>query len=288
MISQEKALTHWVQNQSEIMMTKALLGFQYQIEDTHKGTSLAGLPLFQGMANVSGLKEWIAQNLSTKSQGWSDLQIVTSLILLNLSGGDCVDDIERFEADPGMRTVLLNLETQGMGRKGRRQHARRFRKNKTRAFPSPSTLRRYLDKFHNPEEELKRVPKKAFIPAPNELLQSLSASNDTLINYLQAQQPCDVATLDQDATLASTAKRNAFYCYEKYKAYQPFNTYWNEQSLLLHSEFRDGNVPPGYEQLRSLEESLTKLPSTVKKVFLRSDSAGYQEVILRILAKITR
>ena len=77
------------------MMTKRVLGFQYQIEDTHKGTSLAGLPLFLGMANVSGLKERIVQSLSTKSQGWSDLQIVISLILLNLSGGDCVDDIER-------------------------------------------------------------------------------------------------------------------------------------------------------------------------------------------------
>jgi hypothetical protein len=32
-----------------------------------------------------------------------------------------------------------------------------------------------------------------------------------------------------------------------YKAYQPINSYWFEQSLLIHSEFRDGNVNAGLD-----------------------------------------
>ncbi len=44
--------------------------------------------------------------------------------------------------------------------------------------------------------------------------------------------------------------------------------------LSLHSEFRDGNVPAGHEQLRVLKDSLAGLPESVTKVFLRSDTAG--------------
>ena len=49
---------------------------------------------------------------------------------------------------------------------------------------------------------------------------------------------------------------------------------------MLYSEFRDGNVPAGHEQLRVLKESLRQLPESVKKVTLRSDTAGYQAELL--------
>ena len=49
---------------------------------------------------------------------------------------------------------------------------------------------------------------------------------------------------------------------------------------MLYSEFRDGNVPAGREQLRVMNESLRHLPDSVKKVSLRSDTAGYQEELL--------
>ena len=41
---------------------------------------------------------------------------------------------------------------------------------------------------------------------------------------------------------------------------------------MLHTEFRDGNVPAGHEQLRVLKESLAMLPEGVEKVRLRSDT----------------
>jgi hypothetical protein len=49
---------------------------------------------------------------------------------------------------------------------------------------------------------------------------------------------------------------------------------------MLYSEFRDGNVPAGYEQLRVLQDCLSYLPAGVKKVSVRSDSAGYQQEFL--------
>ncbi len=90
----------------------------------------------------------------------------------------------------------------------------------------------------------------------------------------------ETATLDLDATLTGTHKRNAFYCYKKFKAYQPMNMYWDEQKILLQSEFRDGNVPASFELLRILQESLNKVPETIGRVYLRSDTAAYQSELI--------
>ncbi len=58
------------------------------------------------------------------------------------------------------------------------------------------------------------------------------------------------------------------------------NTYWAEKGLILHTEFRDGNVPAGYEQLRVFIHALSLLPAGVKTVRLRSDTAGYQHDLM--------
>ena len=261
------------------------LAFQYELDNNSNTTALAGLPLFIDMAIVSGLCDTIARMLSIKERGWTDKQVILSLILLNLSGGDCVDDIDRLESDDGLRMLMLRLETQGMKRSERREYERRFRKNKKRAFPSATVIHSYLKNFHNADEESGRVEGKAFIPQPNKFLTALNTINGALIKFIQEKNPCEIATLDQDATLVETSKSTALYSYKKSKAYQPFNTYWNEQGVILGSEFRDGNVPAGYQQLRLFEDSLDQLPETVNKVFLRSDSAGYQEDLLSYCAE---
>lgn len=102
---------------------------------------------------------------------------------------------------------------------------------------------------------------------------------------LRIKKPTDTATLDLDATLVQTYKRSALYCYKKFKAYQPVNVYWDEKKILLYSEFRDGNVPAKFELLRILKTSLDKLPPGVNTIYLRSDSAGYQEDLLQYCAQ---
>lgn len=265
-------------------MTQTGFHFHYQGSAQDNFTAYAGLPLFLEMAQVCGLRE-ATESLQLKKQGWLDAQIIESLLLLNIAGGDCVDDIDRFEADKGLKTLLLNQECKGMPRPLRRAYARRFRKAKNRSLPSSSAIRRYLEEFHTPMQEANRIPGTAFIPAPNEALIALTRLNQTMIAFAQKHQPVTTATLDQDATLAQTNKRSALYCYKHFKAYQPFNTYWSEQNLLLHSEFRDGNVPASFEQLRLLKEALVVLPEGVNKVMLRSDSAAHQKELLQYCAK---
>ena len=87
-----------------------------------------------------------------------------------------------------------------------------------------------------------------------------------------------------NTALAETTKKEALYCYEGYRAYQPVTAYWAERGLVVHSEFRDGNVPAGHEVLRILKESIGALPDEIEKLGVRMDSAGYQHDVLRYCA----
>ena len=72
-------------------MTQGVLPFKYEEEKTQSGmTALAGLPVYLDLAKVIGLSKFIQKYLTVRenSQGWTDSQMVMSLILLNLAGGE--------------------------------------------------------------------------------------------------------------------------------------------------------------------------------------------------------
>lgn len=265
-------------------MSQGVLPFQYEIEGQESGhTSLAGLPLYLDLMDRLGFKGLTEEHLGVRKggQGYSDWEVVSSLILLNLAGGDCVEDLRVLEGDEGFGRLMERVRHHGLSRSERRALSRRFRKEGKRSVPSASAVFRYLSAFHDPEQEALRPGQGAFIPTPNDHLKGFGRVNSGLAAFAQRQAPVKTATLDLDATLVKTGKEGAFYSYKKEKAYQPLNVWWAEQELVLLTEFRDGNVPAGYEQLRVLKEALELLPEGVAKVRLRSDTAGYQHNLLR-------
>ena len=247
----------------------------------------AGLPVYPEPIRTMGLAESVRRHVTLRgdSQGWTDEQMVFSVIVPNPAGGELVDDLGILDGDEGLCRLMRRVEAHGMSRQARRAQKRRWRKKRERTFPSPSATFRYLMGFHDREQEKLRQPGKAFIPVPNEHLRGLAEVNGDLMAFVQSRRPERTATLDMDATLVETSKAEALYCYKKFKAYQPLNTYWAEQELVLHSEFRDGNVPAGYEQRRVLAEALELLPEGVEKVCLRSDTAGYEWRLLKYCAE---
>ena len=265
-------------------MAQKVLPYEYEIEEGKSGlTSVGGLPTYLDLAYAGGLVRSIERHLKirTGDQGWTDRQIIMSLIALNLAGGDCVDDIEKLEADEGFCRILRKAEMQGLTRREKRDVRRRWRKGRTRTLPSASVIFRYLSNFHDKEQERIRVKGKSFIPVANEHLRAFSKINSALIGFEAVGKTEETATLDMDATLTQTFKKNALYSFEAEQAYHPLNTYWHERGVMLYSEFRDGNVTAGHEQLRVLKEALSYLPSGIRKVRLRSDTAGYQHELLR-------
>jgi hypothetical protein len=271
------------------MIAQGILPFRYENEPTASGmTALAGLPPYLELAVVSGLTGSIRRHLQVcaeQKQGWTDAQIVMPLVLLNVAGGDCVDDLRILEKDDGFTRVLRWVEMHGFRRKERREQERRWRKERKRAVPSPSAVFRYLAAFDNPAEEAKRTYRRAFIPAPNEHLQALGRVNIDFLRFVQQKSPQREATLDQDTSLITTYKAGALYGYLGDKTYQPMTTYWAEQDMVAHSEFRDGNVPANYQNLRVLKETLAVLPEGVVKVYFRGDTAANQKELLRYCAE---
>jgi hypothetical protein len=263
------------------MLPQGVLGFQYEADRSSGGlTSLAGLPLYLDLVQVIGLGEAIRQHVGVAgSQGWLDIQMVLALIFLNLAGGDCVEDLERLEQDSGFAAILRAIERDVLSPAEQRSLKTRWRRSRERTVPSPSAASAWLERFHDLAAP-KAVTGSAVIPEITVQLRSLWQVNQALLDGIQRHQPAMAATLDMDATLIETHKRDALHCYKGFKAYQPLNCWWAEQGVMLYSEFRDGNVPAGHEQLRVLRASLAHLPASVTTVALRSDTAGYQEELL--------
>jgi hypothetical protein len=268
-------------------VAQGLLPFHYESDARAAGlTGFAGLPLYLELWRAIGLGPSVGRHVAVSGrQGWSDPQMVSALLTLNLAGGDGLDDLDRLEADQGLCRLVGAAQAHGQSRRERRVEAARWRRPCTRTFPSPHAAGRWLAGFHDAEEEKRRERGRAFIPAQGVGVAGLWRVNGDLVSQVQAQRPQAQATLDMDATLVETHKRAALFCYKKFKAYQPLNTWWAEQGLIVHSEFRDGNVPAGFEQLRVLEAAIGLLPAGVKRLYLRSDTAGYQQDLLKYCAE---
>jgi len=264
-------------------MAQGALPFQYEAERTSIGvTALGGLPAYLELIWVSGLAAAIKKYVRVSgAQGWLDLQMVLALIFLNIAGGECMEDVERLESDPGFAEVMRSIERHLLSRKERQACKARWRRERRRVLPSPSSLREWLERFHDPATMAVQEKGTAIIPALSEGLRSLWSVNLALLDFLQTHRRQATATLDMDATLIETFKRTALHCYKGFKAYQPLNCWWAEQQVMLYSEFRDGNVPAGHEHLRVLQDSLEMAAKAgVKKVYLRADTAAYQKDLL--------
>ena len=205
-------------------MKQGVLPFQYEQEKSTTGmTALSGLVTYLELIQASGLKSSVERcvRLRECGQGWTDSQIVTSLILLNLAGGESVSDLDVLDKDAGFCRVVREVETWGMRRRERRALEERWRVERRRSVPSDSAVFRYLEMFHDVGEEAMREAHRAFMPAPNEGLRGLWKVNADLMGFVQNHSPQREATLDMDACLVETQKQEALYSYKKYRVYQP-------------------------------------------------------------------
>ena len=259
-------------------MTQGVLPYKIEEETTSSGmTALAGLPAYLDLAKVLNLAQKVTEHVKARDneQGWKDTDMVMALILLQLAGGDCVDDMRILESDEGFCRILqaVELDMQNLTRPERRRIQLRWRKEKNRSVPSPSSVFRFLKSFT--VDESTRQEGHAWIPKDPAALAGLRLVNRDLIAEINQRNPQTTVTLDMDATLKDVFNKNALFSYKGYKAYQPFNVYCPELDVVVHSEFRDGNVPAGHDMDRILDETLKYLPESVTEVFVRSDSAGY-------------
>ncbi len=272
-----------IHQRSDLMRKESPLIVKVEQENNESNLSSFGaIPTFLEFLNGFKFDRMVDSVFRDNSdQGYSSLHYLLTIILLNLTGGQSVSDIERMEEDGGLRRVFKRLEKKLTGLKGRV-----FRKGRTRIFPSASRIFSFLDRFNSDKEEAERetTPKgKSKILSVGDSFEGLVELNRSIVAQSQVLNPQQTATLDMDNNLIVSHKSTAKTSYKKDPSYHPFNVYWAEQDLMLFSEFRDGNVPAGKEQLRILKKSLSLLPAGVETVTVRSDTAGYQYDFLEFM-----
>jgi hypothetical protein len=171
------------------MMAQGELGFKYEVEHQGGGmTGMGGIGPYLDLACRSRMVKSIERHVKARGeQGWTDAEIILTLVMLNLVGGDCVEDVEGLESDKGFCRLFSKAVRQGLSRKGRRELRKRWRKEKTRSVPSSSAVFRYLAEFHDRDQEGLREPGRAFIPLSNEALKGLCKVNKVLFTTIMRQ-----------------------------------------------------------------------------------------------------
>jgi hypothetical protein len=249
-------------------MSQGLLPYTVETVPDRAGlTSRAGLPLVLEMMRALGLDQAIAQHvhLRIRQSGYTETEKLEALILLLAAGGDCLDDIAVLQADDGLGRLLA------------------------RRLPSADTLRHCLYAFHDDAviqqaQAARPAGQVAYIPAEPAALQGLARVNTALVHRVAAQGKSTTATLDHDATIQESPKREAVPHYQGGRGYQPTAVYWGEQDLGVADEYRDGNVPAGMATLPLIRRAFASLPATVTTDAFRADSACYDARVLQWLA----
>ncbi len=229
---------------------------------TDEVTPHAGVALLVELGRKSGVMGAADKHLPAKRnpKGLGQAQMVESFVLLSALGGECLDDLDSLRRDRGLSAIV------GYD------------------LPAASTGRQWLERSFHEEDLLAQRPLLgSFIPDESAGLAGLGVVRDHSVRaYVTAAKPPRDVTLDVDAHLVESSKREALPTYEGYRGYQPMLVVWAETHLVLSDEFRDGNVPAGKDIARMVDGAYASLPYREEgwKVAVRSDSAAYDREVL--------
>jgi hypothetical protein len=199
-------------------------------------TGMAGIPLLVQAFRSLGLAASVLRKVSIKQRqrGFDEASYVESFVILNATGGGCLDDFARLRQDAVSELIGHEL-------------------------PSPEAARKFLYQFHEEEriEEARKQlgpGKSSNIVEEGRALRGLGQVNTDLVRELaQRREEQKIATMDVDSTVIESWKQEAHATYQGGRGYQPLLALWAEMNLILADEFRDGNVPAQQEPLWALE-----------------------------------
>ena len=174
-------------------------------------TPYSGVELWLRSATLSGAFRDLPVGIR-REQGWTDGQMLLSLCLLNILGHDCAEDLDRLEADEGLCRLVGRREARILG-VSRRKLKRRQRKGRKRTFPSPCSLLDWLHGHHDDAADRKRPEGEAYVPVPSATLAPLVEANRRLVAMAVEHTELRKATLDVDATIVPSGKREALLTY---------------------------------------------------------------------------
>ena len=230
-------------------------------------TALGGIPLLVRAARSLDVPGSVERHLRLKQRerGFDEATYVESFLVLNAVGGDCLEDFDQLREDAGLAEML------GHG------------------IPSAEAARKFLYQFHE-EEKIEQAQqglaaeRVSYIPEESAALQDLAQVNQDVVRELGRRCPEQkIATLDVDATVIESWKREAKLTYEGGTGYQPVLALWAELNVVVADEFRDGNVPAHQQLLPITQRAFQGLPETGVERYFRGDSACCEQSLIEWL-----
>jgi hypothetical protein len=213
-----------------------------------------------------GMPDLLIANLKLRKRqrGFSEGQMIESVVLLQTIGGECPEDIRLLAQDPCLE--------RGLGYRP----------------PKVTAVREFLELFHDETlEELRpsRDEQKSFILPSSGPVAALSQVQSGCVRriaklYEQQGQSQGIATIDQDATIIESHKQAALAHYDDGRGYQPMVALWAELDLVVADEFRDGNVPAKQAPLTCAQMAFATLPASVKTRYFRGDAACHENQLI--------
>ena len=240
------------------------LGFEYDEGHAEQGlTALAGIPLLLQAFRSLDLPRSVERNVAIKQRqrGLDEAAYIESFLILNAAGGECLDDFAHLRKD-GLKELIGH------------------------DLPSPEAARKFLYQFHD-EQLIEQAQQQlepgrvSYIPDENVRLQGLGQVNTDLVRELaQRGERQRIATIDLDATIIESWKKEALPTYQGGRGYQPMLALWAEMNVIVADQFRDGNVPALQEPLEVARRAFRALPESVNEYYFRGDSACYEKQLL--------
>ncbi len=216
-------------------------------------TALGGIPLFVRTARSLDVPGSVKRNLALKQRerGFDEATYVESFLVLNAAGGDCLDDFDCLWEDQGLAEMLGH------------------------EMPSPEAAQKFLYHFHDPEKiahaqwELP-VGEVSYAPEESAALRGLAQVNREGVSELARRCAGErIATIDLDATVIESWRREAKATYEGGSGYQPMVALWAEMNVVTAEEFRGGNMLALKDALRVAQQAYAALPGTIRERYFR-------------------
>jgi len=231
------------------MLRQSVLPFKLETTDESL-TSHAGLVLFGEFLKSLNLQSWIDRAFGRPGSGagYPASSYVIPLLLMLHGGGRSLCDLRMISRDKALLT-LLEIEE----------------------VPSTDAFGRWLRRVGGKEGGVDHLS-----PAIDRVL-ALMGKRLRKKRRKAWMKAVRGVTLDIDASQIVAEKESAQWTYKGEKGYMPLVAHVSELSgMVLHEEFREGNISPGAGHVPFLDTCLKHLPSGLILNCLRADSASYQ------------
>ena len=204
-----------------------------------------GLSLFYAMAEILKIPKSLDDHVQVKQRdsGYPESEHILALAANAFVGGDFLDDLEALREDDAIKMAI-----------GRKE------------IPDPTTAGDFCRRFSR--GHILQI-NKAFAEIEHEV-------------YKKRKDVSDL-TIDVDAKVHEVygkKKQGAAKAYNGVYSLQPMYAFADETDELLHVEVRSGNTHPGAKAVSYLRRLAKKIPSSVEKIYRRSDSAFYNREVV--------